>query len=123
MDLLKQMTAYDPTAVQKKIRFKRLVRVLKSNLANINAFIRLEIAHQDANARPASPTQSMYDWLCISLDLREASVESRKRRSDLFSESAKGEDSDVEVLEGEEEEEEEISVGAEEDAEATEQND
>ena len=40
----------------------------------------------------------MYAWLSISIELREAAVQTRKRRSDLFSEP-KSEESDGEEIE------------------------
>ncbi|KAJ3333567.1 EF-hand calcium-binding domain-containing protein 5 [Blyttiomyces sp. JEL0837] len=83
LDLLKQMIAYDPTAIQKKIRFKRCSRVLKL------------IPHGDVKNRGSLPAMHMYDWLIVSLDLRERALEARKRRPEIFSmmtESDVGED-------------------------------
>ncbi|KAI9328768.1 hypothetical protein DFJ73DRAFT_964407 [Zopfochytrium polystomum] len=72
MDLLKQMIAYDPTAIQRKIRFKRCNRVLKL------------IPHGEVRKRGSLPTMFMYEWLLVTLELRERAVEARQRRSEVF---------------------------------------
>ncbi|KAJ3196481.1 EF-hand calcium-binding domain-containing protein 5 [Irineochytrium annulatum] len=82
-ELLKWMIEYDPTAIQKKIRFVRCNRVKK---------------------RGSAPAMYMFDWLLISLDLRKAAVEARKRRPDVYSASSQG---DGEASDGEMEEDEE----------------
>ncbi|KAI8589353.1 hypothetical protein BDZ88DRAFT_489077 [Geranomyces variabilis] len=69
MDLLKKMIDYDPTAVQKKVRFARVKRVLKS------------IPHGDVRKRGSIPAQTMSDWLVVSVDLREESLKRRKARA------------------------------------------
>ncbi|KAI9202222.1 uncharacterized protein BJ171DRAFT_628618 [Polychytrium aggregatum] len=91
MDLLKQMVLYDPTAVQKKIRFKRVKKVLKT------------IPHGDVKARGSKPAQHMFDWLVVSLTLRQKALDARKRRADLFAKQkaaaeAEGEEDEDETL-------------------------
>ncbi|KAJ3056146.1 EF-hand calcium-binding domain-containing protein 5 [Rhizophlyctis rosea] len=95
-DLLKQMIDYDPTAIQKKIRFKRVKAVLKT------------IPHGDAKKRGSIPAMYMYDWLCVSVALRDEAVVSRKARSDVFTPEREdtGEKEGGLGEEGEEEEEE-----------------
>ncbi|KAI8622030.1 hypothetical protein BC830DRAFT_1091244 [Chytriomyces sp. MP71] len=75
MDLLKAMVSYDPTALQKKIRFKRCNRILHS------------LSKVDIKKKSSIPTLVMFDWLIISLDLRRRAVEARKRHPLVFAES------------------------------------
>ncbi|KAJ3045424.1 EF-hand calcium-binding domain-containing protein 5 [Rhizophlyctis rosea] len=91
-DLLKQMIEYDPTALQKKIRFKRVKAVLKT------------IPHGDAKKRGSIPAMYMYDWLCVSVALRDEAVAARKVRNDVFTPESEGA---AETGLGEEAEEEE----------------
>ncbi|KAJ3375849.1 EF-hand calcium-binding domain-containing protein 5 [Allomyces arbusculus] len=67
MELLKQMVAYDPTATQKKAKFVRIRKVLKT------------IPHGDVKKRGSLPAQTVYAWLIVSLDLRDKAVQARKR--------------------------------------------
>ena len=62
----------------------------------------------DSEQRPSSPSTFMYDWLSISLLLREMAVDSRKRRSDIYSRESNVSDSTDELDVEENEEEEEI---------------
>ncbi|KAI8915257.1 hypothetical protein DFJ77DRAFT_461843 [Powellomyces hirtus] len=97
MDLLKKMIDYDPTAIQKKLRFQRVKRVLKS------------IPHGDVRKRGSIPAQSMSDWLVVSVDLRDQALKRRKSRADVFKEST----AETEEVEEEEEAEEAEEVDAE----------
>ncbi|ORY51362.1 hypothetical protein BCR33DRAFT_712440 [Rhizoclosmatium globosum] len=76
MDLLKAMIAYDPTAIQKKIRFRRCNRVLHT------------LSKTDVKKKTSIPTMVMFDWLIVSLDLRRRAVEARQRHPLVFNESA-----------------------------------
>ncbi|KAL7752608.1 hypothetical protein RI367_002142 [Sorochytrium milnesiophthora] len=67
MDLLRQMVAYDPTSPQKKSRFIRIRKVLKT------------IPHGDVKKKGSLPAQTVYAWLIITLDLRDKAVDARKR--------------------------------------------
>ncbi|KAJ3162811.1 EF-hand calcium-binding domain-containing protein 5 [Geranomyces michiganensis] len=98
MDLLKKMIDYDPTAVQKKVRFARVKRVLKS------------IPHGDVRKRGSIPAQTMSDWLVVSVDLREESLKRRKARAKAVATAESMEEDDEEELG--EEVEEEIAEGA-----------
>ncbi|KAJ3177710.1 EF-hand calcium-binding domain-containing protein 5 [Geranomyces variabilis] len=98
MDLLKKMIDYDPTAVQKKVRFARVKRVLKS------------IPHGDVRKRGSIPAQTMSDWLVVSVDLREESLKRRKARARATATAESVEEQDDE----EEEAEEEIAEGMDE---------
>ncbi|RKO92796.1 hypothetical protein BDK51DRAFT_44140 [Blyttiomyces helicus] len=100
MDLLKQMIDYDPTAVQKKMRFKRVKRVLKS------------IPHGDVKKRGSTPAEYMSDWLVISVDLRDAALAERKIRATTPVEGAGEEGEDEAEVEGDEEDEEEDDVSS-----------
>ncbi|KAJ3112722.1 EF-hand calcium-binding domain-containing protein 5 [Phlyctochytrium bullatum] len=71
-DLLKAMISYDPTAIQKKIRFKRCNRVLK------------RVPRGEVKNRGSVPTMYMHEWLLISLELRRVAVEARNRRPELY---------------------------------------
>ncbi|KAJ3101695.1 EF-hand calcium-binding domain-containing protein 5 [Phlyctochytrium planicorne] len=71
-DMLKTMIAYDPTGIQKKIRFKRCHRVLK------------KVPRTDVKAKGSMPTSYMHEWLLISLELRRLAVEARNRRPDVY---------------------------------------
>ncbi|KAJ3417345.1 EF-hand calcium-binding domain-containing protein 5 [Chytridiales sp. JEL 0842] len=73
IELLQKMIAYDPTAIQKKIRFKRCARVLKL------------IPHGEVREKGSVPTMYMHDWLLVTLDLRQRAVEARQRRPEVFS--------------------------------------
>ena len=42
------------------------------------------IPHGDAKKRGSIPAMYMYDWLCVSVALRDEAVVSRKARSDVF---------------------------------------
>ncbi|TPX43582.1 hypothetical protein SeLEV6574_g04970 [Synchytrium endobioticum] len=74
--LLNNMIAYDPTAPQKKIRFKRIASVLTT------------IPKGDVQAKSSKPIENMYTWLRVSLTLRDQAVEARKRRRDLFDDAS-----------------------------------
>ncbi|KAI8821360.1 uncharacterized protein EV422DRAFT_496010 [Fimicolochytrium jonesii] len=93
MDLLKSMIEYDPTAVQKKIRFVRVKRVLKS------------IPKGDVKKRGSIPAQSMSDWLVVSVDLRDQALRRRKSAGRLAADQPE-EGAPEEEDEGEEEDEE-----------------
>ncbi|KAJ3240078.1 EF-hand calcium-binding domain-containing protein 5 [Chytriomyces hyalinus] len=93
LDLLKAMVSYDPTALQKKIRFKRCNRVLHS------------LSKTDIKKKTSIPTLVMYDWLIVSLDLRRRAVEARKRHPLVFTESTSSEMDDASEAVGEIDEE------------------
>ncbi|KAI9335467.1 hypothetical protein BDR26DRAFT_865813 [Obelidium mucronatum] len=93
LDLLKAMVAYDPTALQKKIRFRRCNKILYS------------LSKTDVKKKTSIPTMIMFDWLIVSLDLRRRAVEARKRHPLVFNDShseVDGADSEVDG-EGDEE--------------------
>ncbi|KAJ3384832.1 EF-hand calcium-binding domain-containing protein 5 [Entophlyctis sp. JEL0112] len=83
-DLLKAMIGYDPTAIQKKIRFKRCNKVL------------FTLSKTDVKKKTSIPTVLMFDWLIVSLDLRRRAVEARKRHPLAFAEETKGGDAETE---------------------------
>ncbi|KAI9095120.1 hypothetical protein DFS34DRAFT_626735 [Phlyctochytrium arcticum] len=93
MDLLKAMLEYDPTAVQKKIRFKRVKRVLKT------------ISRTALASKASVPAHTMWSWLTVSVSLRDEAVKRRKSRP-VTAEAEEEEDA-----EGEEEEEGEVEGG------------
>ncbi|KAJ3247241.1 EF-hand calcium-binding domain-containing protein 5 [Chytriomyces hyalinus] len=93
LDLAKAMVSYDPTALQKKIRFKRCNRVLHS------------LSKTDIKKKTSIPTLVMYDWLIVSLDLRRRAVEARKRHPLVFTESPSSEMDDASEAVGEIDEE------------------
>jgi hypothetical protein len=76
------MTKYDPTTVQKKLRFKRLRRILGV------------LERQEISKRGSQPAQVIHEWLVVAYELRQKSVEARARRADIFSRS------DILALEG-----------------------
>lgn len=78
------MAAYDPTRIQKKIRFKRLERVFKSIFFDV---LIIEIQFNETG-ESSSPTYLFHSWLCINRELRQAAVISRQRRVDLFSQAS-----------------------------------
>ncbi|KAI8800180.1 hypothetical protein BJ742DRAFT_881297 [Cladochytrium replicatum] len=89
MDLLKDMIAFDPTAIHKRMRFRRVQKVLKS------------IPPGDVRKRGSVPAHHMYDWLIVTTDLRKRAVASRKRAKQIAAaaeaeveEEAEGEDED-----------------------------
>lgn len=94
MELLRHMISYDPTAIQKKIKFKRCSKVLKL------------IPHGDVRKRGSLPATNMYEWLLVTLELRQRAVEARQRRSDVFLSTTSAE-IDGETVEGEDDGEEE----------------
>ncbi|KAJ1509711.1 EF-hand calcium-binding domain-containing protein 5 [Coelomomyces lativittatus] len=67
MDMLKQMLNYDPTAIQKKSIFIRIRKVLKT------------IPHGDVRKKGSLPALTVYAWLLVSLDLRDKSIQARRR--------------------------------------------
>ncbi|KAI9178897.1 hypothetical protein H9P43_005559 [Blastocladiella emersonii ATCC 22665] len=83
MDLLRQMVAYDPTAVQKKGKFVRIRRVLNT------------IPHGDVKKRGSLPAQTVYAWLIVSLDLRNKAVQARRRAQLASSNEDDGEDDEA----------------------------
>ncbi|EPZ33412.1 hypothetical protein O9G_003915 [Rozella allomycis CSF55] len=87
MDMLKQIVEYDPTAVQKKKRFVRVEKVLKT------------IPRGDIRKQGSKPTKDLFDWLIVSLELRKAAVAARKRHLETAGKSA-----DVKLEDGPEEE-------------------
>ncbi|KAJ3136959.1 EF-hand calcium-binding domain-containing protein 5 [Physocladia obscura] len=99
LDLLKAMIAYDPTAIQKKIRFRRCNKVLHS------------LSNTDIKKKTSIPTVIMFDWLVVSLDLRRRAVDARKRHPLVFSD-VQTEEVDTE---GVDVDEEELDIGGDED--------
>ncbi|TPX33989.1 hypothetical protein SmJEL517_g03202 [Synchytrium microbalum] len=93
-ELLTKIISYDPTSLQKKIRFKRIAKVL----ATI----------PKGDRQTSKPIQAMYHWLRVSLSLREQAVQARKRRKDLFDEASTQEPSEVDEDGQPEAEEEEL---------------
>ncbi|KAI9217300.1 hypothetical protein BC828DRAFT_391520 [Blastocladiella britannica] len=90
MDLLKQMVQYDPTGVQKKGKFLRIRRVLKT------------IPHGDVKKRGSVPAQTVYAWLIVSLDLRDKALMARRRAAQAAGKpgtamSEEGDDTDGEM--------------------------
>ncbi|ORZ39843.1 hypothetical protein BCR44DRAFT_54826 [Catenaria anguillulae PL171] len=85
MDLLKQMVAYDPTGIQKKGKFVRIRRVLKT------------IPHGDVKKRGSVPAQTVYAWLIVSLDLRDKAVMARRRAALAGGSQAEVEETDNEM--------------------------
>jgi hypothetical protein len=81
-ELLQKMAKYDPTTVQKKLRFKRLRRILGV------------LERQEISKRGSQPAQVIHEWLVVSYELRQKAVEARARRADIFSRS------DITALEG-----------------------
>nr|KAJ3422327.1 EF-hand calcium-binding domain-containing protein 5 [Polyrhizophydium stewartii] len=78
IETVKKMVQYDPTAIQKKIRFTRAKRVLKT----------VTIADQrNDKFGVGSPAQIMLDWLMVVLELRNQAVAARRARPDLFDKS------------------------------------
>ncbi|KAJ3361417.1 EF-hand calcium-binding domain-containing protein 5 [Allomyces javanicus] len=92
MELLKQMVAYDPTATQKKAKFVRIRKVLKT------------IPHGDVKKRGSLPAQTVYAWLIVSLDLRDKAVQARKRAQGDLANSMSSNGNETEP-EGEDDEE------------------
>ena len=68
------MIDYDPTAIQKKVRIARAKRALKS----------LRNSEQLDKSAENSPSRIIYEWLTISLELRDQAVATRKARPDIF---------------------------------------
>ncbi|KAJ3073446.1 EF-hand calcium-binding domain-containing protein 5 [Podochytrium sp. JEL0797] len=100
-DLLKAMVAYDPTAMQKKIRFRRCNKVLHS------------LSKTDVKKKTSIPTMIMFDWLIVSIDLRKRAVEARKRHPLVFNEQASEADATESDVDGDGEEEEGVAGGQE----------
>ncbi|KAJ3023323.1 EF-hand calcium-binding domain-containing protein 5 [Thoreauomyces humboldtii] len=100
MDLLKKMIDYDPTAIQKKSRFQRVKRVLKT------------IPHGDVKKRGSVPAQCMSDWLVVSVDLRDQSLKRRKLRA-AMAELEEEDDADEAEAEAEPEVDEEAGENGE----------
>ncbi|KAJ3025349.1 UNVERIFIED_CONTAM: EF-hand calcium-binding domain-containing protein 5 [Siphonaria sp. JEL0065] len=101
MDLLKAMVSYDPTALQKKVRFRRCNKVLHS------------LSKTDVKKKTSIPTMIMFDWLIVSLDLRRRAVEARKRHPLVFNDSHSEVDAADSEVDGEGEEEEGVAGGGE----------
>ncbi|EGF82528.1 hypothetical protein BATDEDRAFT_86689 [Batrachochytrium dendrobatidis JAM81] len=75
MEIVKKMIHYDPTAIQKKIRFTRVKRILKM------------VPFQDQGADKnyvGSPAQIIRDWLTVVVELRDQAVTARRARPDVF---------------------------------------
>jgi hypothetical protein len=78
------MIAYDPTKAQKKSNIRRAKTILK-----------IIADGRDPNITGSSPAQIMHNFVVISMELRDAAVQSRARHADLFVEINKAEEEDV----------------------------
>ena len=95
VEFLKKLIQYDPTSIQKKIRFKRCNKVLKRTKKNdiilhfiyisLIQFYYIVLPKEDIQKRASTPIKHMHDWLTISLELRQQSVLARQRKPEIFS--------------------------------------
>ncbi|KAJ1556026.1 EF-hand calcium-binding domain-containing protein 5 [Cladochytrium tenue] len=60
-------------------------KVLKAVLYIFGYLPKDAIPHGDVRSKGSLPAMLMYEWLLVTLDLRERAVEARQRRADVFS--------------------------------------
>lgn len=80
MELLKMITEYDPTGVQKKARIRRAKKILKGDLKTLTP----ALSWEDTKQKSSEPAQLICEWLIVSMMLRQIAVDSRKARPDIY---------------------------------------